>query len=110
MSSTVIAPETTEGYSASFIFYSLLIPALILGYAYYKLSRKRFLELAEKIPGPPGLPLVGHAFDFIGEAPAIFKRVYDLSYSFTDVMKLWIGPKLAVFLINPKDIEVLNFK
>lgn len=107
MSTTVTGTlPVAEGYSASFVFYSLLIPALVLAYAYYRISRRRFLELAEKLPGPPGLPIVGNAFEFLGEAPAIFKHVYAQSHSFNDVMKVWIGSKLVVFLANPKDIEV----
>lgn len=106
MTSTVISPETPVGYSASFIFYSLVVSTLVLWYAYFKISRRRMYELAEKLPGPPGIPLFGNAFEFIGEAPAIFKHVYSHSNTFTDVCKFWIGSKLVVFLINPKDIEV----
>lgn len=54
--------------SPSVVFYFLLIPTLILWYAYWKLSRKRLIELADKIPGPKGFPLVGNALEFIGSS------------------------------------------
>lgn len=56
------------GVSATTVFLSLLIPALILYYAYFKISRRHMIELAEKIPGPEGLPLIGHAHMLLGSS------------------------------------------
>lgn len=55
--------------SASSVFYFLLVPALVLFYAYWKISRRHLIELAEKIPGPKGLPLIGSALEFVGTSP-----------------------------------------
>jgi cytochrome P450 family 4 len=52
--------------SATITLFYLLIPALILYYVYWKLQRRRLVELAEKIPGPKGYPIVGHGFFFMG--------------------------------------------
>lgn len=37
----------------------------------------------------------------------IFKKVYTRSFEFGKVVKLWIGPKLLVFLTDPRDIEII---
>lgn len=107
MSTAAIASETTAGLAVSSVFYFLLIPALALWYAYYKISNKRYFELGNKIPGPPGLPLIGNALEFIGEPPAIFKSTYNKSYTYDNIMKVWIGNKLIVFLIDPRDVELI---
>lgn len=52
--------------SSMTVFFSLLFPALILWYVYWKLSRRHMYKLAEKIPGPPGLPIIGNALDLTG--------------------------------------------
>lgn len=62
--SASIASETNTSYIT--LFYALLLTALVLSYAYWKISRRHLYELLEQIPGPPGLPLFGNAFQFIG--------------------------------------------
>ena len=61
-----MAAASATGFSASSVFLSLLIPALILYFIYFRISRRHLLELAEKIPGPPALPLIGNALDLFG--------------------------------------------
>lgn len=53
-------------WTATNMFFLLVVPALLLWYAYWRLSRRRMYELAEKLPGPPGLPIIGNALDFTG--------------------------------------------
>lgn len=60
------AMTSTSGLSASTVFFFLLIPALVLYYIYFKISRRHMIELAESIPGPDGLPLIGNALLFLG--------------------------------------------
>lgn len=62
--STAAVADTS--ISATSTFFYLLIPALVLYFVYWKLQRRRFLELAEKIPGPKGYPIIGHGLDFLG--------------------------------------------
>ena len=54
------------------VFYFLLVPALLLWFIYWKLSRKHLYELASKLPGPTGLPLLGNALDFVGSSHSKF--------------------------------------
>lgn len=102
-----MAATTATGLSATTVFLSLLIPAIVLYYAYFRLSRRHLLELAEKLPGPPALPLVGNAFEFFGSADTIFQKIYQKSFEYNEVIRLWIGPRLMVFLVDPRDVEVI---
>lgn len=65
------------------------------------------LELAEKIAGPPGYPVIGNALEFLGSSDAIFRHVYNLSFNYGNVVRVWIGPKLVIFLSDPADVEVI---
>lgn len=53
-------------WAATNLFYVLLVPAIILWYTYWRLSRRHLYDLAEDIPGPKGLPLIGNALEFTG--------------------------------------------
>lgn len=51
--------------SAFNLFFYLLTPAIVLWYVYFRMSRKQLYDLANKIPGSEGLPLLGNALDFM---------------------------------------------
>ncbi|KAG6448732.1 hypothetical protein O3G_MSEX005696 [Manduca sexta] len=96
-------------FSAVNLFYVLLVPALILWYTYWRMSRRRLYELAEKLNGPSGWPLLGNALEFTGGSAEIFKNIVEKSipYDQESVVKLWIGPRLLVFIYDPRDVEVI---
>ncbi|XP_062137872.1 cytochrome P450 4g15 [Drosophila sulfurigaster albostrigata] len=93
--------------SPSSVFYLLLLPTLVLWYTYWRLSRAHLYKLAARLPGPRGLPIVGHLFDVIGPASSVFKTVIRKSTPFEHIAKMWIGPKLVVFIYDPRDVELL---
>uniref|UniRef100_A0A6M2DFY9 Putative cytochrome n=1 Tax=Xenopsylla cheopis TaxID=163159 RepID=A0A6M2DFY9_XENCH len=93
--------------ASSRAFVMLLLPAVILWFVYWKLSRRRMLELAERIPGPKGYPVIGNLLDFVGSSPDIFSNIYNSSMEFDRIARVWIGPKLLVFLFDPRDVEVV---
>ncbi|XP_046625289.1 cytochrome P450 4g15 [Neodiprion virginianus] len=102
-----VATAAASGLSATTIFFSLLVPAIVLYYIYFRISRRHMIELADKLPGPDGIPFLGNALEFLGSSDTIFRNVYQKSFEFDQVIKLWIGPKLLIFLVDPRDVEVI---
>ncbi|KAJ8725105.1 hypothetical protein PYW07_016063 [Mythimna separata] len=100
-------PSST--WAATNLFYVLLVPALVLWYAYWRMSRRHMYELAAKLHGPPGLPLLGNALEFTGGSHDIFRNIIDksIAYDGESVVRLWIGPRLLVFLYDPRDVELI---
>lgn len=72
MITAAAAAATTAGLSTTTVFLSLLIPALVLYYIYFKISHRHLFELGEKLPGPDGLPLIGNALMLRGSADSEF--------------------------------------
>lgn len=107
MVASTVAAASNTGMTASSVFITLLIPALILWAVYFRLSRRHLIELGEKLPGPAAWPIIGNAWELIGSSDAIFDKVYQRSFEFDQVVRLWIGPKLVVFLVDPRDVEVI---
>ncbi|KAK9509483.1 hypothetical protein O3M35_006793 [Rhynocoris fuscipes] len=87
----------------------LVTTAALVYYINWRISRRRLYELAEKIPGPKGLPMIGVAIQFARSPNNILETLYEMSFrqEFQDMGKAWFGPKLYVALINPKDIEII---
>ncbi|XP_018365058.1 PREDICTED: cytochrome P450 4g15 [Trachymyrmex cornetzi] len=102
-----IAAAASNGLSSSAIFLSLLIPALVLYYIYFSISRRHMIELAEKIPGPEGLPLIGNALLLLGSSDTMFRTLYRKSFEYDQIIKIWLGPKLLIFLMDPRDVEII---
>lgn len=96
-----------------FVLQSLIFGALVSLVAFYAnflWTRRRFYELAQKIPGKKGLPLIGllHTFAFRNykEFLKIFSSIPDYTKSLT---KFWLGPVLIVMVNSPENIQtVLN--
>ena len=65
MTAKATAVAETSASGTITLFY-LLFPVLILYFVYWKLQRRRFVELAEKIPGPTGYPIIGHGEFLLG--------------------------------------------
>lgn len=101
-------PVQNAGFlSPTNVFYFLLVPALTLFYIYWKISRRHMIELADRIPGPKGLPIIGNALEFIGSSHDIFRNFYGRSFEFGKTAKVWAGPRLLVFLTDPRDVEII---
>ncbi|XP_063224727.1 cytochrome P450 4g15 [Bacillus rossius redtenbacheri] len=90
------------------VFFALLLPAAALLAAHLLLRRRRgFVRLAERLPGPPGYPLIGNALEFVGKADQVFDKMSAHGDKYSTVMKVWVGPKLMVFLSDPRDVEII---
>ncbi|XP_008474809.1 cytochrome P450 4g15-like [Diaphorina citri] len=109
MSTASAEVVAASGLTATTLFTYLIVPALVLWVVYYRMSRRRLYELAAKLPGPEGLPLVGKGLEFIGSPHDIYTRVNKLGLEWEDkpVVKVWVGPRLLVFLKDPRDVEII---
>ncbi|XP_073998067.1 cytochrome P450 4g15 isoform X1 [Rhodnius prolixus] len=96
-----------SAFSATGMLMTLLVPVMLLYYLYYRKQRSRLYELADRIQGPPGYPFIGNALEFIGGADKVFNNVMSHSYVYENVIKVWVGPRLLIFLTNPLDIELI---
>lgn len=38
---------------------------------------------------------------------AVFRTIYRKSFEFDQIIRLWLGPKLMVFLMDPRDVEII---
>nr|WCC58132.1 cytochrome P450 [Pharsalia antennata] len=69
----------------------------------------RYVKLGNKMPGPLSIPLIGNAYLAIGQSPGEIMRlalkIYDKMEG--EVIRIWLGPKLIVGLMNPDDIEII---
>ncbi|CAH1390009.1 unnamed protein product [Nezara viridula] len=91
------------------VFTFLVVTAATLYYIKWRSERKRLYELAEKIPGPELLPLASKAFSILKNHNTLLKYIYDLSFipEYQNVAKLWLGSRLVVGLVHPKDVEII---
>ncbi|GAB0093382.1 Cytochrome P450 4g15 [Sergentomyia squamirostris] len=109
--SNTVAPDISLGpntWTASSVFYFLLVPAILLWIIYWKLSRRHLVELGEQLPGPPTLPIIGNLMSVLGSPHKTFENVMHMGKKYEGgVVRLWIGPKLTVFLFDPRDIELI---
>jgi cytochrome P450 family 4 len=94
-------------WSVSSLLLMFLVPLIGLWYYNFRSNRKRLYELADKIPGPSGLPMIGNALELVGGPNRIFEKFYSRSDEFPNVAKIWVGPRLLVFLTHPDDIELI---
>lgn len=83
---------------------------LVTWYAIYLWNRRHLYELAAKIPGPTGWPVIGMALKFLGKDPKdILKVLIDLPKVYESPCKMWLGPMCFVIVANPEDMQlVLN--
>ena len=37
----------------------------------------------------------------------MFRTLYRKSFEYDQIIKIWLGPKLLVFLMDPRDVEII---
>jgi cytochrome P450 family 4 len=86
-------------------FIVVLIVAFVL---WYSKKYGDFLALANKLPGPPALPLIGNALMFARKSPPELLKVLEgLSKSYGRTVRFLVGTQLQVLLTDPKDVETI---
>ncbi|XP_037028672.1 cytochrome P450 4g1-like [Bradysia coprophila] len=103
--------QIVEGAQMGYVF-PLMLPlitaSVVLSLFYYWMQNRRIAKLGNLIPGPPTLPLLGNAHIVIGKNHnEIMELALKLGKKYTNVARVWIGPKLVVILTNPSDIEII---
>lgn len=108
MNSTLILESPGVSTTWSFLTSSLLvIVSLTLAHFYHENTHKA--KLANQMPGPRALPFIGNALMVLGlkNNHHLYKRTLKLSDKFGRVVRGWAGWKLIVFLMDPRDAEVI---
>ncbi|XP_046432818.1 cytochrome P450 4g15-like [Neodiprion fabricii] len=89
------------------VFYLLLILSAIFGAIYYYLENSRIVKMGHLIPGPPTVPFLGNALTVLNVEPTQIIDTLSKFTSYGKVIRAFMGPLLYVFIIDPKDIEII---
>jgi len=84
---------------------ALVLVVLAIFARYVK--RKHLLDAIEKIPGPPGYPVIGNALDIIHFNFNMTNAVESWTKSYGDIFRVWMGSVPFVVLSKPEDLEIL---
>ncbi|XP_063223601.1 cytochrome P450 4g15-like [Bacillus rossius redtenbacheri] len=105
----VTEPLVASYLFTNVLFYPLLVLSAVLAAYYYYQQQTRFVKLGNEIPGPQPLPFVGslHELASVKTPNEIMERALVLAKPFEKIVKVWLGPKLIVFLVDPSDVEVI---
>jgi cytochrome P450 len=91
-------------------FLSLIIAVVVILYFWYRQQFLKKFELAEKLPGPKGYPILGNALEFIGKSPPqilkTLERFYE-EFKHHKLARLRVGPAVLVLLSHPTTAEVI---
>uniref|UniRef100_A0A1B6CZH6 Cytochrome P450 n=1 Tax=Clastoptera arizonana TaxID=38151 RepID=A0A1B6CZH6_9HEMI len=89
------------------IFLVLVVTLIVCIYFKFYKHNKRFMELAEKLPGPKCYPVIGSAYLFGTNPEAILQNVCEISLQYPDIAAHWIGPLLYVSVQKPRNVEAI---
>ncbi|XP_012228846.1 cytochrome P450 4g15 [Linepithema humile] len=102
-----VVPETTS-YLSTIIFSLLTVLVVTLLAAYYYIDTSRTIRLAKKLPGPPAVPIIGHALLSLGLTPDVFlTKAFAFAEQYGPVVSARLGLRVAIFLTEAQDIEVI---
>ncbi|KDR22530.1 cytochrome P450 4C1-like [Zootermopsis nevadensis] len=89
------------------IILGLIVVCVTLLWTYFRIKFRRMMQLADKIPGPKPLPLIGNALEFGTNTKEIFNNVIRLSNEYEAISRYWLGPQLCVHLTDPAYVEAI---
>lgn len=90
------------------LFY-VLFTLCIATWMWYRVKFGRRIALAEDIPGPPLVPVLGNALFLLRSKPEeVLDNFMGIMTKYGGFVRLWIGPfNLAFVATNPRDVEVI---
>nr|CAD7453386.1 unnamed protein product [Timema tahoe] len=105
----VIEPLVNNGFMTNAVFYPLIFISAALTALYIWQQQTNLFKHGNKIPGPTALPFLGNIHELAGveNAGEIMQRALRIAKPYQDIVKIWLGSKLIVFLVEPKDVEVI---
>jgi cytochrome P450 len=85
-----------------------LVLTLTIGYLYYIFKQRRVYELAAKITGDNGLPLLGSLLEFLKTPFSEYLNMFaKLNNRDVGIWRIWIGPKLTLYINSPECLQVV---
>uniref|UniRef100_A0A182KDL4 Uncharacterized protein n=1 Tax=Anopheles christyi TaxID=43041 RepID=A0A182KDL4_9DIPT len=92
------------------VVFVITVGILALGWTYWRLRKWKHYQLSADLNGPRDFPLIGSAHLFFGKSTAEqFRCILDISKTYRSPCRIWLGPKLFVFIDNADDLQtVLN--
>jgi cytochrome P450 family 4 len=109
MSETLTAGPAKASVMDNSVFYFLLFVASFIVIYSYGRKYLRMIQLSMDIPGPATIATTKKLmFKSIDAEPVdMFKLAMSFKESYKDIAKLWVGPKLTIFLFHPADVELI---
>lgn len=88
-------------------FFILTSASVVLFLIWKLLEIKRLYNKTAQIPGPLCYPLIGNGYVFLGSPDYIFKNLLETMNFYDSPTRIAFGPRVFVFLKNPKQIETV---
>jgi len=85
----------------------IILAALVLVFSRWYFRRWQTMKVFEKIPGPPGLPILGHIMYLKGGIEDAFENFQMFTKYGTGIVKMYIGVLPYVLVYRAKSIEAL---
>ncbi|XP_047023409.1 cytochrome P450 4g15-like [Helicoverpa zea] len=105
---TLVEETEVTSYNTRLIFYPLLFLASSIWILYRWQQKSRLREFAEKLPGPAVVPFLGNALLVLRKKPSELVQLgLEYGEKFGNVVRVWLGNNLIVFLTDPNDVEVI---
>ncbi|XP_043483196.1 cytochrome P450 4g15-like [Leptopilina heterotoma] len=96
-----------SSFFSSPLLYPLLTIVTVLFALYYYTESTRLVKLGKKLPGPPTVPFLGNALIAVNVKPKdVLSKILELDI-YGNVVRAFLGPKLVVFLSDPRDVELI---
>ncbi|XP_044019149.1 cytochrome P450 4g15-like [Aphidius gifuensis] len=107
METISISSATASLYFSSSLLYPLVLIIVTLWILHYYIENMRIVRMGNKLPGPKTVPFFGNALLAYGVQPRDVLNVVMEYVHFGRVIRAFLGTKLVIFLMDPKDVEII---
>lgn len=96
-----------SSFFSSPLLFPLLTIVTVLFALYYYTESTHLVKLGKKLPGPQTIPFLGNALIAVNVKPKdVLSKILELDI-YGNVARAFLGPKLVVFLSDPRDVEII---